>query len=104
MRIKSGWWGDHRNAYSAGKLKASILKATFISKATEWVNKHSVDNLTEEEVPTKIDGPGLFVFKVGRWDCPAFLSHSVWLSVSPSVFFLLVFLLSLPLSVIFETP
>ena len=65
MRIKSGWWGDHRNAYSAGKLKASILRSTFITKAQEWVNKHSSDYMTVREIPSKIDGPGLYVIKVG---------------------------------------
>ena len=24
MRIKSGWWGDHKNAYSAGKIKPQV--------------------------------------------------------------------------------
>lgn len=76
MRIKSGWWGDHRNAYSAGKLKASVLRGTFISKATEWVNKHANDFLLEEDVPTKIDGPGLYVFKHKEHQCFQFVGRS----------------------------
>ena len=26
MRIKSGWWGDHKNAYSAGKIKPQVIE------------------------------------------------------------------------------
>ena len=28
IRIRSGWWGCEKNAFAAGKLKASALKAT----------------------------------------------------------------------------
>ncbi len=29
MRIKSGWWGDHKNAYSAGKIKPQVYYEIF---------------------------------------------------------------------------
>lgn len=83
MRIKSGWWGDHSNAYSAGKLKASTLRATFIAKAQEWVNKFSSDYVNARDIPDKIDGPGLYVFKVGG--CPVVRLSVVRLSGCPAV-------------------
>ena len=61
MRIKSGWWGDHKNSYSAGKLKPSVLRDVLIQKTKDWCRRHSVappDRITE-----RIDGPGLFVLK-----------------------------------------
>ncbi|KAI0211080.1 hypothetical protein LSAT2_004128 [Lamellibrachia satsuma] len=76
MRIKSGWWGDHSNAYSAGKLKASTLRATFIAKAQEWVNKFSSDYVNARDIPDKIDGPGLYVFKHKEHQCFQFVGRA----------------------------
>ena len=67
MRIKSGWWGDHKNAYSAGKLKPGALRDTLIAKAKEYSSRNntgSIENLSE-----KLDGPGLYVFKHRDHQC-----------------------------------
>ena len=71
MRIKSGWWGDHKNAYSAGKLKPAILKDTLVNKSKQWTERHGgmLEKLTESELQTKIDGPGLFVIKHKEHQC-----------------------------------
>ena len=50
MRIKSGWWGDHKNAYSAGKIKPAALKELLISKAKAWVSRHGNQNLVGLEL------------------------------------------------------
>ena len=69
MRIKSGWWGDHKNAYSAGKIKPAALKELLISKAKNWVSRHGDSLLKEKDVQEKIEGPGLYVFKHREHQC-----------------------------------
>jgi hypothetical protein len=73
MRIKSGWWGDHKNAYSAGKIKPAALKELLVQKAQAWVSRHGDGLLKEKDVPEKIDGPGLYVFKHREHQCFQFV-------------------------------
>lgn len=61
IRIKSGWWGDHKNAYSAGKLKPAVLKETLLSKAQDWYKRQGASDAMINKLPEKIDGPGLWV-------------------------------------------
>lgn len=62
VRLKSGWWGGDRNAYSAGKLKASALRATLLQKARDWATNSGLPP-PESETEKRIDGPGVFVFR-----------------------------------------
>eukprot|EP00914_Ancora_sagittata_P021277 GHVO01041895.1.p1 GENE.GHVO01041895.1~~GHVO01041895.1.p1 ORF type:complete len:531 (+),score=62.96 GHVO01041895.1:121-1713(+) len=73
MRIKSGWWGDHKNAYSAGKIKPAALKELLVQKAQSWVSRHGEGLLKEKDVADKIDGPGLYVFKHREHQCFQFV-------------------------------
>ncbi|ELU15821.1 hypothetical protein CAPTEDRAFT_215767 [Capitella teleta] len=73
MRIKSGWWGDHKNAYSAGKIKPAALKELLIQKASSWISRHGEGLLKEKDVAVKIDGPGLYVFKHREHQCFQFV-------------------------------
>lgn len=75
MRIKSGWWGDHKNAYSAGKLKPQALKDSLVSKAKQWSEKNGKE-VTTEEVSEKIEGPGLFVFKHKEHQCFQYIGRA----------------------------
>ena len=56
MRIKSGWWGDHKNAYSAGKIKPIVLKELLVSKAKTWAGRNGS---SAKQVPR---------YLVGRYD------------------------------------
>lgn len=76
MRIKSGWWGDHKNAYSAGKIKPAALKELLISKAQAWTSRHPPSQLTIATIPEKIDGPGLYVFKHKEHQCFQFVGRA----------------------------
>ena len=61
VRIKSGWWGDHKNAYSAGKIKPAVLKETLLSKAKDWYKRQGATDQIINKLGEKIDGPGLWV-------------------------------------------
>ncbi|KAK2145859.1 hypothetical protein LSH36_651g01021 [Paralvinella palmiformis] len=71
MRIKSGWWGDHKNAYSAGKIKASILKDLLLKKSKEWTERHGglLEKVSDTELQNKIEGRGLYVLKHKDHQC-----------------------------------
>ncbi len=76
VRIKSGWWGDHKNAYSAGKLKPAILKEKLVGKAKGWALRHGKPEADIEQLAYKIDGPGLFVFKHKDHQCFQFVGRA----------------------------
>lgn len=69
VRLKSGWWGSDRNAYSAGKLKAAALKETLLQKTRDWASKNAGSTMTEAEMEKRIEGPGVFVFKHRERQC-----------------------------------
>ncbi len=68
MRIKSGWWGDHKNAYSAGKLKATALKEVVAQKAAAWAQRHGQSS-DKAVISSSLDGPGLYVLKHREHQC-----------------------------------
>ena len=39
VKIKSGWWGDQKNAYSAGKIKSQSLKVNLVEKSQHWLTR-----------------------------------------------------------------
>ena len=63
VRIKSGWWGDHKDAYSAGKLKPAILRDVLLGKAKDWARRSGAPAKKIDSIDKDIDGPGLYVFK-----------------------------------------
>lgn len=69
MRIKSGWWGEHKNAYSAGKLKPAVLREKLILKTSDYNSRHGNVFTSTDEISEKIEGPGLYVFKHKEHQC-----------------------------------
>ena len=71
MRIKSGWWGDHKNAYSAGKIKPAVLKDLLFRKSKEWTERNGgfFEKLSDSEIQSKMEGRGLYVLKHKDHQC-----------------------------------
>ena len=76
VRIKSGWWGDHKNAYSAGKLKPGVLKDILVGKAKDWSVRHGEPKSTVDKIPSAIEGPGHYVFKHKDHQCFQFVGKA----------------------------
>lgn len=77
MRIKSGWWGDHRSGYSAGKIKASVLLEVLVAKTRDWAARHGgVQASVLDKVEQRIEGPGLFVFKHKEHQCFQYIGRA----------------------------
>ena len=69
MRVKSGWWGEQKNAYQAGKVKTAILKEVLCSKSKEWYLKTGGAEEFCDNYISKIDGPGVCVLKHKVREC-----------------------------------
>ena len=63
MRIKSGWWGEQKNAYSAGKLKPAVLREKLVAKVKDWNHRHGGSMTSTTDIDKCLDGPGLYVLK-----------------------------------------
>ena len=74
MRIKSGWWGDHKNSYSAGKLKPSILREVMVKKTKDWSHRHGIT--PAEHLNDRLDGPGLYVIKHKDRQCFQYVGYA----------------------------
>ena len=70
MRIKSGWWGDHKNAYSAGKIKPGVFREILLSKACDWYTRNgtSLEDFNANIAP-HFDGCGIYVIKHTDHQC-----------------------------------
>src|SRR6218665_990208 len=77
MRIKSGWWGDHKTGYSAGKIKPAVLLEVLVAKTKDWAARHGgIQTSMLEKVEEKIEGPGLYVFKHKEHQCFQYIGRA----------------------------
>ena len=94
VRLKSGWWGADRNAYSAGKLRSAAIREVLVEKTRDWMARRGAPTVGStgcrdgtQELEEQIEGPGVYVFRHRMRRCFQYVGRTdrVFASVSENL-------------------